>query len=176
MEVKRGASLSLFTGKGQACSLIDLGMNIYQAHSRLISIFILLGGSNQANGTVLVHHMAIKYELISYLRYALQSLNYILLLDDRNMSSMFAAHRFDVMVVLDKDSIESAFKQINFTDFAYADYRHKQNIGIFYGLSKLSANTKVNAELSRVLLDMSQSGRITQIYQDDKLEAPLRLF
>ncbi|MPY22631.1 amino acid ABC transporter substrate-binding protein [Shewanella psychropiezotolerans] len=105
-----------------------------------------------------------------------KALHKILLLDDRNMSSMFAAHRFDVMVVLDKDSIESAFKQIHFTDYAYAHYRHKQNIGIFYGLSKLSANTKVNSKLSKVLLNMSQSGRVAQIYQDYKLKPPLRLF
>ncbi|AQS39248.1 amino acid ABC transporter substrate-binding protein, PAAT family [Shewanella psychrophila] len=105
-----------------------------------------------------------------------QKLDKKLLLDDRNMSSMFAAHRFDVMIVLDKDSIESAFKQIHFTDYAYADYKFKQNIGIFYGLSKQSANTKVSSELSRVLLDMFQSGRVAQIYQNYKLEPPLRLF
>ncbi|WP_076408045.1 ABC transporter substrate-binding protein [Shewanella sp. UCD-KL12] len=99
-------------------------------------------------------------------------LNKVLLLDDKNMSSMFAANRFDIMIVLDKTSIEQAFKQIGFTDYAYANYRHKQNVGIYYGFSKFSADIKVKAALEKALLDMTQSGRIEKIYQQHNALPP----
>lgn len=103
-------------------------------------------------------------------------LNKNLLLDDKNMSSMFAANRFNVMIVLDKDSIEHAFKKIGFTDYAYAEYKHKQNIGIFYGFSKLSPDKKIAVALEQSLLELSHSGRIKQIYLDHKLSAPTQRY
>ncbi len=105
-----------------------------------------------------------------------ENLNKILLLDDKNMSSMFAANRFDIMIVLDKMAIEQAFKKIGFTDYCYANYKHRQSIGLFYGFSKLSGGLKVKPALEAALLKMSKSGRIDQIYQSHDLIAPIQRY
>ncbi len=59
-------------------------------------------------------------------------------LDDKNMAKMFAANRFDTMIILDKNSIETALKKISCTDYSYANYKYIQRIGIYYGMSKKS--------------------------------------
>ena len=45
-------------------------------------------------------------------------------LDDTVMANQFIAGRFDAMIVLDPEAIEKAMKDINFTDYSYANYRY----------------------------------------------------
>jgi hypothetical protein len=40
------------------------------------------------------------------------------------MANQFIAGRFDAMIVLDSEAIEKAMKDINFTDYSYANYRY----------------------------------------------------
>jgi polar amino acid transport system substrate-binding protein len=47
-------------------------------------------------------------------------------LDDKVMANQFIAGRFDAMIVLDPEAIEKAMKDINFTDYSYANYRYVQ--------------------------------------------------
>lgn len=106
-----------------------------------------------------------------------EKLNKVLSLDDSNMSSMFAANRFDAMIVLDKQSIEIAMKQINFTDYAYADYAYEQQLGIFYGLSKQTHDQsgkqeQLHQNLNKVLHQMTDTGRVNEIYRAHKLPPP----
>lgn len=67
-----------------------------------------------------------------------KDINKILSLDDKNMAKMFAANRFDTMIILDVSAIEEALKDINFSDYSYANYRYVQKIGNYYGMSKKS--------------------------------------
>lgn len=88
----------------------------------------------------------------------------ILSLDDENMARMFAANRFDTMIVLDIPAIEKALRDIGFRDYAYADYKYVQKIGNYYGMSKKSDHIDIYADLNAALLAMVEEGRVEQIY------------
>jgi len=92
------------------------------------------------------------------------SLKKVFLKDDKNMAKMFAAKRFDTMIVIDKTAIEEALRQINFTEFAYASYQHKQSIDVYYGFSKFSPRADQYEQLQSALLEMVEKGRINEIY------------
>ena len=91
-------------------------------------------------------------------------------LDDKNMAEMFVAERFDTMIVLDVEAIEKALKEINFSDYAYANYRYVQKIGNYYGMSKKSPHIGVYPELNGILQELVKSGRVKEIYK--KYNAP----
>jgi polar amino acid transport system substrate-binding protein len=101
------------------------------------------------------------------------SIRKVLSLDDRNMSRMFVAGRFEAMIVLDKDSIERAFKEINFNDYTYANYRHIQKIGNYYGMSKKSPNIQTYSKLNSVLQELTTPGQVNEIYKKHNVPPPV---
>lgn len=84
--------------------------------------------------------------------------------DDSNMVKMFAANRFDTMIVLDVAAIEKALRDIGFYDFDYANYRYVQKIGNYYGMSKKSKHIDVYPDLNSGILDLVESGKVEEIY------------
>lgn len=84
--------------------------------------------------------------------------------DDENMVRMFAANRFDTMIVLDVAATEKALRDIGFYDFDYANYRYVQKIGNYYGMSKKSKNIDIYSDLNSGILDLVESGKVEEIY------------
>ena len=97
----------------------------------------------------------------------------VLSLDDANMSRMFAAGRFDTMIVLDKGAIEKAMRDINFTDYSYANYRYAQLIGNYYGMSKKSPLIDRYPDLNEALRDLARTGGVKQIYAKHNVRPPV---
>ncbi|KPA13438.1 amino acid ABC transporter substrate-binding protein [Candidatus Magnetomorum sp. HK-1] len=85
--------------------------------------------------------------------------------DDKNMSMMFAAKRFDAMIILDISAFEKALKKIGFNDYTYADYKHVQVISNQYGMSKNSSKIKLFDSLNRAFNSLVKQGKIRQCYQ-----------
>lgn len=102
-----------------------------------------------------------------------ERLKKVLSLDDANMSRMFAAGRFDTMIVLDKGAIEKAMRDINFTDYSYANYRYAQLIGNYYGMSKKSPHINRYSGLNETLRDLARTGRVKQIYTRYNVSPPV---
>ncbi|MFO7749268.1 MAG: transporter substrate-binding domain-containing protein [Desulfobacteraceae bacterium] len=94
-------------------------------------------------------------------------------IDDANMVKMFKADRFDTMAVLDKTSLERALAKAHIGDHAYAAYRHSQILGNYYGLSKRSPRAGIYPRLNRVLLSMTASGRVADIYRKYGIAPPM---
>ena len=103
-----------------------------------------------------------------------QKINKYLSYDDKNMSKMFAANRLDTMIILDKAAIETAFEKIGFTNYSYANYKYVQRIGNYYGLSKKSPHAQVYQKLNEVLLEMTKSGRVAEIYKKHNVVPPVQ--
>ncbi len=95
-------------------------------------------------------------------------------LDDDNMTEMFKMGRFNTMPVLDQSSLEVALKVNNVTNFTYANYKHIQKIGNYYGMSKNSRHAGIYRQLNQVLLDMAKSGRVAEIYQRYGIQPPVQ--
>jgi len=93
--------------------------------------------------------------------------------DDYVLARMFIGGRFDTVAILDRTAIESALAGYGFRDYAYADYRHVQRIGNYYGMSKRSPHSVRFPELNKALADMAASGRIDAIYVQYGLPAPV---
>ena len=94
--------------------------------------------------------------------------------DDKNMSKMFAANRFETMIILDKASIEKALEEIGFSNYAYADYKYVQKMGNYYGMSKKSPHAHIYLKLNKVLLEMAKSGRVAEIYKRHNVAPPIQ--
>ena len=92
--------------------------------------------------------------------------------DDYVLARMFMGGRFDTVAILDRNAIESAFAGYGFRDYAYADYRHEQRIGNYYGMSKRSPHGALFPDLNKVLADLVASGRVADIYTQHGLPAP----
>ncbi len=94
--------------------------------------------------------------------------------DDDNMVQMFDLGRFDTMAVLDPASLEKAMATYNITNYAYANYKHIQNSGNYYGMSKKSSNVGIYHQLNESLLNMAKSGEITKIYRRYGVQPPFQ--
>ncbi len=103
-----------------------------------------------------------------------KGLNKVLSLDDRNMAKMFVAKRFDTMIILDLKSIEKALKDINFTNYSYANYKYLPKIGNYYGMSKKSPKIGQYKILNAALLELAQSGRVKEIYENYRITPPVQ--
>ncbi len=84
--------------------------------------------------------------------------------DDFNMSDMFIKGRFDVMAIIDPIAIEEAFRKREYKEFSYAEYSHTREMGLYYAFSKKSKHVNIKDKLNKVLMEMSSSGRVNQIY------------
>ena len=94
--------------------------------------------------------------------------------DDDNMVKMFEKGRFDTMAVLDPASLEKAMEKYNNSHYAYANYKHIQRNGNYYGMSKTSLNAGIYHQLNESLLNMAKSGKVTEIYIRYGVEPPLQ--
>jgi PAS domain S-box-containing protein len=83
---------------------------------------------------------------------------------DYGLAKLFIAGQIDTIAVLDKGAMESAFAGLGFSDFAYSSYRHIQTIGNYYAFSKSSSQAVLFDSLNKILLEMTESGRIAEIY------------
>ncbi len=103
-----------------------------------------------------------------------KDINKTLSLDDTNMAKMFAANRFDAMIILDVSAIEKALEYINYSDYSYANYRYVQKIGNYYGMSKKSPRIGLYDKLNAALLELARSGRVTEIYENQEVAPPVQ--
>ncbi len=95
-------------------------------------------------------------------------------MDDENMVRMFKRGRFEAMAVLDREALEEALLKHNITDYAYADYKHIQKNGNYYGMPKKYAGSIIFKQLNNSLLNMVTSGEITHIYNQYGIKPPLQ--
>ena len=87
--------------------------------------------------------------------------------DDENLVRMFAAKRFDYIAVIDKSSIETAFKEIGYTDYHFSSFSYENRMPIYYGFSRAADNQEFLAMLQYQLEMMIMRGEITDIYRHD---------
>lgn len=87
--------------------------------------------------------------------------------DDENLVRMFAAKRFDYVAVIDKRSIEQAFKNIGYTDYHYSSFSYENRMPIYYGFSRKADHQDFLAKLQYQLEMMILRGEITDIYRQD---------
>jgi polar amino acid transport system substrate-binding protein len=89
--------------------------------------------------------------------------------DDDNMVRMFAAGRFDAMIIFDKTAAETALKKHNITEYAYATYRQPVRRGVYFAMTQ---NHKARDMMQKALEEMVHSGRIAEIYKSHNAEPP----
>lgn len=94
-----------------------------------------------------------------------QSIRKVAGLDDDNMALMFAAGRFDTMIVYDQAAIEAALRKHNISGYAWADYQEPVTMPLYYAMSKASKHRAIAQPLSAALREMASSGRVAQIYK-----------
>jgi len=84
--------------------------------------------------------------------------------EDYDLAQMLIDGRINAIAVLDRTPIEMAMKELNHSDYAYAQYRYEQTIGNYFGMSRTSQYAAFYPKLNKTLLEMASSGRISQIY------------
>lgn len=89
--------------------------------------------------------------------------------DDENLVRMFAHHRFDAMIILDRDAVEAALKKYQISAYAYAHYKLDLRIGIYYGIRR---NHPAKDALQHALEDLVTSGSVKAIYAQYGLTPP----
>ena len=86
-------------------------------------------------------------------------------IDDYDFARYFSMGKLDVVIVRDREALESAFESNNVTGYSYAPYFVKDTIGIYYGLSKKSKAAAVYPALNSIIADMLAKGEIVKIYR-----------
>ena len=88
--------------------------------------------------------------------------------DDEQLAAMFRAGRLDTMAVLDRIPMEAQFKAMEFRDYSYAHYVHRQVLGNHFGASlkryqndRRKLYDRLGAELER----MRETGEVALIYR-----------
>lgn len=84
--------------------------------------------------------------------------------DDENLSKMFASRRLDTLIVLDPIAFEKAMEMLGIKNYTYADYRHKQYIGNYFGMSKKSQHREIFNALNQALKQLVDEGKAKEIY------------
>ena len=105
-----------------------------------------------------------------------QTITKIETIDDDNMSHMFIKGRFDAMVILDPHPIVEALHQRGFKNFAFAKYRHKNRLDIYYALSKKSRFGHLAPQIGNMLQDMAKNGEIDDIFKRYNMIPPHKVF
>ncbi|MBF0147349.1 MAG: transporter substrate-binding domain-containing protein [Magnetococcales bacterium] len=93
--------------------------------------------------------------------------------DDHNLARMFIGGRFETVALLDRSAMEGVLAGLGFKDYSFAEYRFRQQIGNFFGMSKKSPHADLFPALNETLRDMSLKGRVTELYKIHGVEAPL---
>ncbi|MBZ9664202.1 ABC transporter substrate-binding protein [Pseudomonas sp. LMG 31766] len=88
--------------------------------------------------------------------------------DDAQLAAMFRAGRLDTIAILDAVPMEAQFQAINFRDYSYANYTHRQVLGNHFGASlkryqsdRRALYDRLGAELER----MREEGEVALIYR-----------
>lgn len=90
--------------------------------------------------------------------------------DDDNLVQMFTAGRVDTFIVLDKKSAEIALAKHGVSQYSYANYKHTNRIGNYYGIAP---DHPAYDRLQKTLEDMVISGRVKEIYQKHGITPPV---
>jgi polar amino acid transport system substrate-binding protein len=85
--------------------------------------------------------------------------------DDKNMSMMFAANRFDAMIILDMQAFEKALKDIGFDNYALANYKHVQVISNQYAMSKKSPKIDMFDKINQAFNNLVKNDKVRECYQ-----------
>jgi len=85
--------------------------------------------------------------------------------DDKNMSMMFAANRFDAMIILDMPAFEKALKDIGFDNYSLANYNHVQVIANQYAMSKKSPKINMFDKINQAFKNLVNNDKIRECYQ-----------
>jgi len=92
--------------------------------------------------------------------------------DDKNMSMMFAANRFDAMIILDMLAFETALKDIGFDNYTLANYKYVQVISNQYAMSKKSPKINMFDKINQAFNNLVKNDKVRECYQKYNL-APL---
>jgi polar amino acid transport system substrate-binding protein len=92
-------------------------------------------------------------------------INKKLSVDDKNMSMMFAANRFDAMIILDMPAFEKALKDIGFDNYSLANYKYVQVISNQYAMSKKSPKIKLFDKINQAFKTLVNNDKIQACYQ-----------
>ncbi|WP_241461063.1 substrate-binding periplasmic protein [Shewanella mangrovi] len=90
--------------------------------------------------------------------------------DDENLVKMFAARRFDYIAVIDKRSIEKAFRDIGYTEYQYATFSYPNRMPIYYGFSRASTASEFAAKLQYQFEMMIMRGEIDEIFKKHRMK------
>lgn len=93
--------------------------------------------------------------------------------DDHSLARMFVGGRFETVALLDRQAMEGVLTWLGFKDYAFAEYRFRQRIGNFYGMSAKSSHAALAPQLNATLAEMVSSGRVAAIYRIHNVDPPL---
>jgi len=94
--------------------------------------------------------------------------------DDKNMSMMFAANRFDAMIILDMPAFEKALKDIEFDNYVLANYKYVQVISNQYAMSKKSPKIELFDKINQAFKNLVNNDKVSQCYQKYNLKPLLK--
>ncbi len=94
--------------------------------------------------------------------------------DDEMLVRMLQRRRFEIAIVIDVPAFEEHANKLQYTDWQYTPYQHVQKQGNYFGMSKISKHAHLYPQLQQVLLDMTKSGRVTEIYKKFGVKPPVQ--
>ncbi|WP_277373421.1 ABC transporter substrate-binding protein [Pseudomonas sp. AA-38] len=95
--------------------------------------------------------------------------------DDTQLAAMFRAGRLDAIAVLDRIPMEAQFEALEFHDYSYAHYAHRQVLGNHFGASLKryrSDRRELYDRLSAELEHMREQGEVALIYRRHGVAPP----
>jgi polar amino acid transport system substrate-binding protein len=101
-------------------------------------------------------------------------INKKLSVDDKNMSMMFAANRFDAMIILDMSAFEKALKDIKFDNYSLANYKYVQVIANQYAMSKKSPKIEMFDKINQAFRNLVKNDKVQECYLKYNLEPLLK--
>jgi len=101
-------------------------------------------------------------------------INKKLSVDDKNMSMMFAASRFDAMIILDMPAFEKALKDIGFDNYSLANYKYVQVISNQYAMSKKSPKIQMFDKINKAFNNLVSNDKVSNCYKKYNLSPLLK--
>ncbi|MGP0170286.1 substrate-binding periplasmic protein [Pseudomonas sp. NCHU5208] len=95
--------------------------------------------------------------------------------DDTQLAAMFRAGRLDAIAVLDRIPMEAQFEAMEFSDYSYAHYVHRQVLGNHFGASLeryRSDRRQLYDRLGAELEHMREAGEVALIYRRHGVAPP----
>lgn len=104
-----------------------------------------------------------------------RKLNRVYASDDAQLAAMFRAGRLDTIAILDQQPMEAQFATLEFRDFVYAHYTHRQVLGNHFGASLKryrDGHQALYDRLAKELEQMRENGEVALIYRRHGVPAP----